>query len=98
MNKRDLESIKRGMAQAKAYLAGEREGFRAHEPVNIRKMRAALNLTQRDFAERFRLNPRTVEQWEQGRSHPDLGTETYLRLIESHPQQIAAMVSELASS
>jgi putative transcriptional regulator len=95
MKKSELESIKRGMAQAKAFMRGEREGFVVHEPVDIRQVREKLNLTRRRFAKRYRLNERTVEQWEQGRSAPDQTSETLLRLIEREPEKMAKLVAQL---
>lgn len=97
MKKSDLDSIKRGMAQAQAFLRGDREGFVVHEPVNVKGIRAQTKLTREKFAAKYGLDKRTLEQWEQGRRRPDRSTETYLRLIESKPEEVAAMVSELAS-
>lgn len=97
MNKNDLDSIKRGMAQAQAFLRGDREGFVVHEPVDVKGIRARTKLTRDSFAAKYGLDKRTLEQWEQGRRRPDRSTETYLRLIESKPEAVAAMVSELAS-
>ena len=95
MKKSDMESIKRGMAQAHAFLRGEREGFVIHEPVDVRAIRERAHLTRKEFAEKYGLDPRTVEQWEQGRRRPDRGMETYLRLIEREPIKIAEMTMAL---
>ena len=95
MKKSELESIKRGMAQAEAFMQGERDGFVIHEPVDIRRVRQNLKLTRRRFASRYRLNERTIEQWEQGRSAPDQTSETLLRLIEREPEKIAELVAQL---
>lgn len=96
MKQSDFESLRRGMLEAKAHASGVRAaGFVVHEPVDVRQVRERLHLTRREFATRYRLDPRTVEQWEQGRRRPDRGTETYLRLIESEPEKIAAMAMAL---
>lgn len=95
MKKSELESIRRGMAQAEAFMRGERDGFVIHEPVDIRRVRQNLKLTRRRFASRYRLNERTIEQWEQGRSAPDQTSETLLRLIEREPEKIAELVAQL---
>ena len=93
MKKSDFESFQRGMAEAKAYLKGARDGYVTHRPVDVRKLRAKTKLTREKFAARFGLDSRTVEAWEQGRRSPDRSTETYLRLIESAPDRVAEMVS-----
>lgn len=95
MKKEDFESFRRGMAEAGAFLAGEREGFVVHEPVDVRAVRARTDLKRREFAERYNLDARAVEQWEQGRRRPERGTEMYLRLIGHDPDRVARMVSQV---
>lgn len=95
MKKSDFDSLQRGMAEAKAYLEGERRGYVVHEPVDVRQVRASTQLTRSAFAARYRLDPRAVEQWEQGRRRPEKGTEMYLRLIGRDPEGIAEMVSAM---
>lgn len=95
MNKEDFESFQRGMAQAKAFMEGERKEFVVHEPVDVKRVRAHMKLTRARFAEKYKLDKRTVEQWEQGRRRPDKSAETYLRLIESKPEEVAALVTAL---
>lgn len=96
MKKSDFESLKRGMFQAKAHIGGVRAaGFVVHQPVDVRRIRESANLTRKDFAAKYGLDARTVEQWEQGRRRPDRSTETYLRLIEQHADELAKFVSDL---
>lgn len=95
MKKEDFESLRKGMAEAEAYLEGAREGYVVHEPVDVRAVRARTALKRKDFAERYRLDPRAVEQWEQGRRRPERGTEMYLRLIGQDPERMADMVSQI---
>jgi|GEM_PF-612976 len=94
MKKEDFESLQRGMAEADAFLGGEREGFIVHAPLDVRAIRARTDLKRRDFADRYHLDPRAVEQWEQGRRRPERGTEMYLRLIGHDPEGVARMVSQ----
>jgi putative transcriptional regulator len=51
MKKQDFESFQRGMAEAGAFLGGERDGFVVHEPVDVRAVRARTDLKRREFAE-----------------------------------------------
>ena len=95
MKRSDFESFQRGMAEAQAYMKGARNGYVVHAPVDVRKVRASMKLTRHTFAERYGLDPRTVEQWEQGRRTPDRASETYLRLIESDPEKVAELVAHL---
>ena len=95
MKKEDFESLQRGLGEASAYLEGAREGYVVHEPVDVRRVRARTELKRKEFASRYRLDPRAVEQWEQGRRRPERGTEMYLRLIGHDPEGVARMVSQV---
>lgn len=55
----------------------------------IRRLRERLRLTQAEFAERFALSERTVQEWEQGRSQPDAPARALLRII-AHAPKVAA--------
>lgn len=94
MKKSDFDSLRRGMAEAEAYMEGAREGYVVHAPLDVRAVRERTALKRRAFAERYSLDPRAVEQWEQGRRRPERGTEMYLRLIGQDPERVAAMVSQ----
>lgn len=47
-------------------------------PARVHALRAALRLTQEEFAERLRAAPRTVRNWEQGRHPPGLALQRAL--------------------
>src|SRR6266498_3674205 len=54
---------------------------------DVRAIRAKIKVTQEEFASRFGLSLRTVQDWEQGRFEPDQASRTLLRLIERIPRQ-----------
>jgi putative transcriptional regulator len=56
---------------------------------DVRALRERLGLTQRDFALRYALSPRTVQQWEQGRAVPDQPAKMLLKAIEFDPESVA---------
>lgn len=95
MKNSDFESLQRALGEVEAFSGGKRAGFVVHEPVDVRQVRAATKLTRVRFAQRFGLDSRTVEQWEQGRRKPDKSSETYLRLIETSPDTVAELVARL---
>jgi Predicted transcriptional regulator len=72
----------------------------AHPPggVNVRGIRAKLNLTQREFATRFGFPLGTLRDWEQGRYAPDAGTRTLLLVIEQSPDLVASVVARDAAA
>ena len=55
----------------------------------IRTVRKRLGLTRREFAERFQLDPRTLQDWEQGRRTPDQAARVLLTVIERDPDAVA---------
>jgi len=95
MNDEDFQSLQRALGKVEAFRGGKRAGFVVHEPVDVRQLRARTKLTRTRFAEKFGLDSRTVEQWEQGRRKPDKSSETYLRLIEKAPDTVADLVARL---
>jgi putative transcriptional regulator len=55
---------------------------------DVKSLREELHCSQRQFAERFGLSLRTVQQWEQGRSKPDQPARILLMAIEGDPDVI----------
>jgi len=60
----------------------------------ISSIREKLNVSRPVFANMLRMNSRTLEGWEQGRSTPDQAAVTLLRLVQSHPETLM-LISEL---
>ncbi len=59
---------------------------------DVRRIREQLSLTQAEFAKRFGLSQRTVEQWEQGRAIPDRPARILLAVIERDPHAVERVV------
>jgi len=51
----------------------------------VRRARQKLGLSQSEFAHRFDINLRRLQDWEQGRVAPDSAILAYLKVIESEP-------------
>lgn len=51
-------------------------------------IRRALELTQEEFAARYRIPLGTLRDWEQGRAEPDQPTRAYLTLIARDPDHV----------
>ena len=52
------------------------------EIVDIRAIREKAGLSQADFAGRYGFNPRTLQEWEQGRARPESAIRAYLLVID----------------
>ena len=55
----------------------------------IRALRDGLNMSRREFAESFGLDPRTLQDWEHGRRVPDRAARVLLTVIEREPAAVA---------
>jgi putative transcriptional regulator len=55
---------------------------------SVRLVREKLGLSQKQFAARFSINLRRLQDWEQGRIAPDSVTLAYLKLIEREPDLV----------
>jgi putative transcriptional regulator len=60
---------------------------------DIKQLRDTLRCSQSEFAERFGLSLRTVQQWEQRRSTPDQPARILLTTIEADPDAVARAAS-----
>ena len=61
-------------------------------------LRERLNLSRPVFASYLRTNPRTLENWEQGRAKPNAQAALLVRLVEKFPdtvQRLAAVCTVL---
>ena len=51
------------------------------DPIDVKQVRKQTGMSQAEFALAFRINPRTLQEWEQGRRKPDATTRAYLSVI-----------------
>ena len=51
-------------------------------------LRERLNLSRALFARYLRTNPRTLENWEQGRAQPNAQAALLIRLVERFPDTV----------
>ena len=62
--------------------------------VDIQAVRTQTGMSQGEFARAFCINPRTLQEWEQGRRRPHATTRAYLAVIQKNPK---AVLKALAS-
>ena len=55
----------------------------------IRQLRQKLGLSQADFATRFGIPLANIRQYEIGRTMPPPAVQSYLRVIEARPDEVA---------
>ncbi|TAL02120.1 MAG: helix-turn-helix domain-containing protein [Rhodospirillaceae bacterium] len=61
---------------------------------DVKAIRKKLKVSQAEFARRFHLNTRTVQQWEQGRAVPDQPARVLLTVIDQSPQTVERAVGK----
>jgi hypothetical protein len=61
---------------------------------DVKRIRERLGLSQTEFSIRFGLELDTVQNWEQGRTHPDPAGRILLGLIEAYPECVDAVLTK----
>jgi putative transcriptional regulator len=64
------------------------------DEVDVKQIRTKARMSQAEFARAFCINPRTLQEWEQGRRKPDATTRAYLAVIARNRE---AVLDALAS-
>jgi len=59
----------------------------------IRHLRHRLGLSQAEFASRFGIPLANIRQYEIGRTMPPPAVQSYLRVIEAKPEEVAEVLS-----
>jgi putative transcriptional regulator len=86
------DGIRRGLEEALAYAEGtadvSRYGVHIPEAIDVKAIRAKLDMTQEEFAGRFGFSINTLRHWEQGRRVPEGPTRAYLLVIDRNPKAV----------
>lgn len=81
-----------GLEDALAYSKGDHTRGRAHrvrvDAVDVAAVRKRLGLTQREFAEGFKISLGTLRHWEQGVRRPDGPARVLLAVIDKDPEHV----------
>ena len=56
--------------------------------VNVRAIREGQGLTREQFAERYGLQVRAIQEWEQGRRKPEPAVRAYMLVIKNQPAAV----------
>ncbi len=100
MRRRMFDEIAEGFEALAKHRQGKRT-LRTHKveikPVptlkarELRELRERLRLSRTVFARYLRTNPRTLENWEQGRARPNAQAAVLIRLVERYPDTVARL-------
>lgn len=85
-------SLERSAKQILAHLKGEahfpRRRIVLPDEIDVKRVRQRTRMSQAEFARAFCINPRTLQDWEQGRRKPDATTRAYLSVIAKNRQAV----------
>jgi DNA-binding transcriptional regulator YiaG len=62
--------------------------------VDVRRVRERFGLSQSEFAARYPFELDTIQNWEQGRTHPDAISRTLLKVIEENPAVVEGVLTK----
>jgi putative transcriptional regulator len=62
--------------------------FKPSIALEIRQIRLATGLSRAEFARRYALDVRALQEWEQGRRRPDRAARAYLTVIARRPKAV----------
>jgi len=58
------------------------------ESVDVKAIREKVGLSQAEFARRYGMSQRSLQEWEQGRRQPEGAVRAYLVVIDRNPQAV----------
>jgi len=91
-----FKEMAQGTAEARAYMEGERKGYKVTQPetVDVRGLRKRLR--QGRFADRFGLSVDAVRHWESGRRQPEAAARALLIVIAADPEFVMRSLAKSA--
>jgi len=87
------DELTEALKETLAIIRGEIEPSRVHHfplplAVDVRAVRKRTGLSRAKFAEKFALDARALQDWEQGRRMPDRAARAYLTVIAKRPDAV----------
>jgi putative transcriptional regulator len=82
------EALKEALAHARGEIDLPRRVVDDPSAERILAIRKRLKLSRRRFAERFGLDARAIQDWEQGRRTPDRAARVLLAVIDKDPEAV----------
>ncbi|MGI9282156.1 MAG: NadS family protein [Endozoicomonas sp.] len=89
-----FDDIMQGLDEAVAFTRGNKAGAIVHEitPLDVKDIRASLDMTQEEFAQAVGVKLPTLRHWERGDRKPSGSARVLLNLLAKEPQKIVQML------
>jgi putative transcriptional regulator len=90
MKKNDFHMLVESIKEASQIKKGKKKAKRVFEmnPPEIKSIREALSVSQREFALMIGVSVRTLQNWEQGRREPEGPAKALLKVASRNPQAV----------
>ena len=90
MRKKDFDKLVRSVKQAGRIRRGKAKAHREFRfrPADVKAIREGLGKSQSEFALMIGVSVSTLQNWEQGRRHPQGPARVLLRVAARHPRAI----------
>ena len=90
-----FDDISTGLSEAIAFAKGDLVGASAHKPrpVDVKRLRQRLGMTQERFAATFGIGLGTLRHWERGDRKPRGPALALLNVVEKDPQAVLRALS-----
>ncbi len=62
--------------------------------VDVKRIRERSGLTQAEFARRYGISARSLQEWEQGRRQPEGAVRAYLLVIDRNPRAVETALQQ----
>ncbi len=80
--------MKEAVAHAEGKVALPLRYIEIPEDVDVKAIRSKLRLSQAQFAQRYAVSQRSLQEWEQGRRRPEGAVRAYLTVIARNPKAV----------
>lgn len=90
MKDHHFKQLMKSIAETRDIQSGKKEPSRVfrYAPMEVKKIREKLKLTQAEFAKMICVSLATLRNWEQGRTYPEGAAIALLRVADSKPEAV----------
>ena len=88
----ELREAREGKRTLRTYVVSSR-AVPELKPEDLVKLREGLELSRPVFTDYLRTNPRTLENWEQGRAKPNAQAALLIQLVKRYPDTVQRLAT-----
>ncbi len=93
---KEFKGIKKGLEEAIAFSRGKKRKAIVHKfsPLDVKKVRAKVGMSQTEFASAFGISVSTLRHWERGDRSPQGPALALLNVVAKEPQTVLKALSK----